>query len=832
MSQSQEAATMPRCPLPVLLMLFVGVAAGAVRFDDRPGGPGEWGFRPAPDRESRRNPPSFVWRPQRKAAAYELQASQDPSFDSVDYRAEGMTYNCHCPPKPLTSGPWHWRVRFATAEGKVSAWSKTRSFSVGAGAVVFPMPEREELLSRVPKEHPRLFVRPEQLPKLRQLAQDQRQGIYENLARQCERLLKKPPSTEEPPRYGEKTERLSEEWRKTWWGNRVRTIRVLNGAATLAFTRLLGGREEYGQLARRLLLDAAEWDPKGSTGYRYNDEAGMPYAYYFARSYTFLHDTLSEDERRRCREVMAIRGKEMYAHLTGRRHLWRPYSSHANRAWHFLGEVGIAFLGEIPEAGEWLWFATNVFYNAYPVWSDSDGGWHEGSAYWSSYIRRFTWWADVMRVALGIDAYQKPYFSQIGYYPMYLQPPGTRGGGFGDLTARRASRHAVKLMSIFAAQAANPHWQWYVEAHGEPPERTGYIGFIRGAAPKVEAKPPIDLPTSRCFRGTGQAMLNTNLLDAKKNVEVIFKSSPFGTQSHGYEAQNAFLLYAFGERLLIRSGRRDIYGSDHHRNWMWHTKSVNSITVNGKSQGRRVPTAKGKILGFYTSEDFDYVAGEAGQAYGRHLKRFTRHIVFVKPHAVLVFDRLEAPKASTFEWRLHAPTEMDVRGPRDIRVANGRAACRIAFLAPAGLDLDLTDKFDPPPRPRVKLVEWHLTAQTALPTKRAEFVTLLRPHRVGQAPAVEQSVEEIAGGYRVDAALPDGRFVALLRSDDQAQLADGEAQRDADLFVTRYDSTGEQIGGLLIRKGHVVSLHDMSSFELVPPDWESRVAKETGGSTP
>ena len=97
----------------------------------------------------------------------------------------------------------------------------------------------------------------------------------------CEQLLKNPPSTDEPKKYPAEMDRGSEEWKALWWGNRTYTIAALNGAATLAFTRLLGGKEEYGQLARRILLDCARWDPQGATGYRYNDEAGMPYAYYF-----------------------------------------------------------------------------------------------------------------------------------------------------------------------------------------------------------------------------------------------------------------------------------------------------------------------------------------------------------------------------------------------------------------------------------------------------------------------------------------------------------------------------------------------------------------------
>jgi len=786
----------------VLLVLLVGslpvCSAEISRFDDAPGKPHEWGFRPSEGKPSAVNPPGFVWRPQRRARTYEIQVARDRGFKDIAWEADGLAYNCHCPPKPFDKGPLLWRVRYLDRDGTRSAWSKTRAFSITGDAVAFPMPPREELLTRIPRQHPRLFVRPEQLDGLRKLAKGKLKPEYDRLVAACEKLLKAPPPTKEPLKYPKGMVRGSDAWRKVWWGNRTYTIRALNGAATLAFTRRLGGKEEYGQLARRILLDCAKWDPKGSTGYRYNDEAGMPYAYYFARAYTFVNDLLSEEERTLCRNVMQVRGWEMYRHLCPR-HLWHPYASHSNRAWHFLGEVGIAFLGEIPEATDWVWFAHNVFFNAYPVWCDDDGGWHEGASYWSSYVGRFTWWADIMRAATRIDAYRKPYFSKIGYYPIYLMPPGTIGGGFGDLTAHRRSSHNVPLMTNVAVQAQNPHWQWYVEAHGGPRAEGGYVGFVRGALPKVEAKPPTDLPTSRCFRGTGQAMLNTTLLDAQDNVHVAFKSSPFGTQSHGYEANNAFLLYAFGERLLIRTGRRDSYGSTHHKTWMWHTKSVNSITVNGETQRKRTPYALGEILAFHSSPQMDYVAGEAGGAYGNAMKRFTRHLLFVKPGLIVIFDRLEAPKPSTFEWRLHSPTKMTVNGQGDVRVVSKQAACRVAFLAPEGLKLSLTDKFDPPPRPRIKLVEWHLTAQTPKAAERAEFVTLIRPHRVSHEPPARAELRKLDKGYELDADLADGRVIVLLRAVDSGVLAGRSLSADADLEAIRFDRSGKGVYRLSVQ---------------------------------
>ncbi|MHC4407310.1 MAG: DUF4962 domain-containing protein, partial [Planctomycetota bacterium] len=569
------------CLVTVLVLPCTGLAAD-VTLDESGAGDGDWGYRPADGALSQLNPPSFCWRPQEGVASWELECGEGRGFDKIAYRAAGVSFNVHAPSVCLKPGKYAWRYRGVDREGRKTPWSRARAFTVADDAVSMPMPPREELLARIPKTHPRLFIRPEDVPRLRDLARGPMKGQFQALEARSERLL--------PPKYPPGTVRLGEEWRKIWWGNREYTIAALDGAATLAFTRLLGGKEQYGRLAKRILLDCAEWDPQGATGYRYNDEAGMPYAYHFSRTYTLVNDLLSEEERQRCRRMMKVRGEEMYRHLCPR-HLWRPYSSHSNRAWHFLGEVGVAFLDEIEGADDWVWFAMNVFYNVYPVWCDDDGGWHEGTGYWSSYVGRFTWWADVMRAAMHVDAYQKPYFSRAGYYPMYLMPPGKVGGGLGDLVARRRASQNVPLVSILAAQSGNRHWQWYVEQMGGPAATSGYVGFIRGALPKVEPRKPDDLPTSKLFRGTGQAYLNTTLEDAGRDVQVVFKSSPFGTQSHGYEANNSFLLWAYGQRLLIRTGYRDIYGSAHHTKWMWSTRSVNNVTVDRHRQGRRTASA-------------------------------------------------------------------------------------------------------------------------------------------------------------------------------------------------------------------------------------------------
>jgi hypothetical protein len=362
-----------------LAALAVGLSAlaqeAAIEFNDTPAGPGEWGFRPGAGEVTQVTPPGFSWRPQEGAATYHLQvaAGDDEQFQRCVYEAEGVEMTVHCPPRTLPAGDYRWRVRFVDDGGAVSGWSEARGFSIAQDAREFPLPPMDELLERIPDAHPRLFMRPEELEWLRELAAGPLSERFEALVEAGERIIANPPPTDDYPPYPEGVERPSPEWARQWRAVRPYIDRALGDAITLGLVHRLGGPEEHGQMARRMLMEVAQWDPRGTTSARYNDEAGMRYAWQFPRAYTFVYDLLTEEERERCREVMRVRGTEIYNQLYPR-HLWRPYGSHQNRKFHFLGEIAIAFIDEIPEARDWLEFTLNVFFNVYPVWSDDDGG--------------------------------------------------------------------------------------------------------------------------------------------------------------------------------------------------------------------------------------------------------------------------------------------------------------------------------------------------------------------------------------------------------------------------------------------------------------------------
>jgi len=168
-------------------------------------------------------------------------------------------------------------------------------------------------------------------------------------------------------------------------------------------------------------------------------------------------------------------------------------------------------------------------------------------------------------------------------------------------------------------------------------------------------------------------------------------------------------------------------------------------------------------------------------------------MLFIKPGLVVIFDRLAAPEPATYQWLLHTPNEMEVDGQRRIRAHNGDGAAEVSLLAPDGLELSQTDQFDPPPRDRVDLTEYHLTAETPSKSRRQRFVAVVRPHRRDTKPPERASLNPIDGGYVLNAPLRDGRAVVLLRTDAEATLSAEGVEADADVAAVRFDADGNVV---------------------------------------
>lgn len=718
--------------LAVCLLVAAGLHAAA---PDRPPLPSEWGYRPAEGATVAVNPPSLTWVHENDAARYELQWSTNTDFRDPA-SVKDIPWSVYTHNRTLPAGRYYWRYRITGKDGRVSAWSKTRSFVVPAGATAFPKPSMSEMRERLAAGHPRLFVNAADAPNLKARVN------LDALRRRAAEILKNGP-TPEPAVRGTIN---NPETVQFWWPNRMQTLRACQEAEVLSFLYLATGEPVYREAARKWILRLAAWDPDGPTNWRLNDEAAMPILHRLARAYDWGFGALSEPERAQVRAALRRRGQDAWnAGQIGRGagHLNQPYNSHGNRAWHKLGEVAIATFGEVEEAETWLDYAVSNFYAAYPVWADDDGGWHEGASYWTGYMNKIVWWLEAAEKALGIDGFRKPFFAHAADYLLYTGAPGSPNMGFGDLSFRPpgGSWSAVRY---FARKMRNPAWEWWAQQwkigweFGEP-----VLDALWSGEPEVAAKAPDTLPGSKVFHGTGVAVLNSALTSAADNVQVRFKSSLFGRQSHGHDPHNSFTLNAYGAALLVNNVYRDLYGSQFHKGWVWGTQSQNALLVNGEGQKPHSADPLGRIVKEQFQPGVDYVAGEAAAAYEGKLNKYVRHVLFVKPDVVVIADEVEAVKPSTFQWMLHGLAAFQLDEARQqLRLEQPTAGVVVDYVAAEPLRFRQWDGYVPPPdfaylskagnAPPPN--QWHVEA-AALPLRTSAFVAaVLRPYRKGQAP--------------------------------------------------------------------------------------------------
>ncbi|GAF86124.1 unnamed protein product, partial [marine sediment metagenome] len=196
------------------------------------------------------------------------------------------------------------------------------------------------------------------------------------------------------------------------------------------------------------------------------------------------------------------------------------------------------------------------------------------------------------------------------------------------------------------------------------------------------------------------------------------------------------------EALAIPSGYRSFHGSDHHTKWSWETKSSNCITFDGGiGQIKRDAASKGKIVKFEPQDLYDYILGDATVAYQGLLKKFHRHVVHIRPGIFVIYDDLEAPKPVTYEWWLHALSEMNVDPEkRSITISQGNARLKVLFLQSEKLNFHQFKGFPVPPE-RGEEDQWHVTASISSKSTASKFITVLIPFKKYKEP--ELSVDNL-----------------------------------------------------------------------------------------
>ena len=783
----------------VIGMVLVGLAGVAWAGDegddggplllDQPPGALQAVYSPGEGEVVSVNPPPFVWVPPEEGLKYVVDVSRTADFSGPTEHRSGLTINTVGFSDVLEPGAWYWRYGVELESGEVQ-YSRARGFVVPEDAVRFPYPDVDAAMGRIARKRPRMFVPPEKLAGYRErVASGELSGYCERAFSSLDGHVGEELVAEPPYVRGTGAERGQH------FAEIIRETRPpMDKMEQFALSYLVTGNEAHGLEAKRRLRHFFGWDPEGSTAYKNNDEPAMWMMMRGVRAYDWTYELFKPAERHEIEQVMRIRAGQFYDHLRNRqRFQTNPYESHAGRTLGFLGEVAIAFAYEWPEAREWFDYVLTMFWNIYPAWGKADGGWHEGPSYYTAYMSFALHYLVALREATGIDLMQKPFFQHTPYYLLYTNPPYAKRSPFGDGEEYAAATWGkAMVMYWFSSLLHDPYLRWYADEMGSDGGNEVLGLVLRDDG--IKGRSLAELPASRYFPGVGLVSLHSALGRADEDVHFLIHSDPYGPISHAHADQNAFAIEAFGEALAIASGYYPWYGSDHHRLWQWESKSSNTITINGGiGQVGRNPASRGAIKAFCPGGDYDYVQADATAAYQGRLSRFVRHVVHVRPGVFVLFDDAEAPEPVTFEWWLHAASEMEIDEPyQQLTLAQGNARMRVWLFFDGGLQFAQKKGFEHPPE-RGGADQYHFTASTDAKAERFQAVSVFVPYKDGGEEDLPRIVPVAsAAGRGVTLYEEDGRHVVAFRTDAAARVwGVGSIEGEGEVIALHVNSDGE-----------------------------------------
>ncbi len=575
-----------------------------------------------------------------------------------------------------------------------------------------PSGSQDETMETARPQHPFLFFRGVDLPRLREEARTTHKRYLDDLKLWAKGYLDQDPIAPQDLPTNRDTLQIYYE----------------NGASYLLNVSLLYVLTEepaYFDAARRWLSIFCLYPSETDGGYFVG-----AYAVALAVPYDMLYPHLEEDERATVRAHLAavvergVRGIESdwWAGLSLHHDQWLPVTG--------LGVGAVAIHGEVAGSDMWLRRVLAEFHRDVSA-VGQDGAWTEGAAQWVYAMTLTLPFCHAYRSLTGEDLFELPLLKNGASYRLYNWLPVDRyiphhdsfsHGRYNVLGA--ASCHVLRKL---ATEYDDGHAQWLAEREeerdvqrGRPPEPHpdwrvskahivpmhhcvgwNFLWYDASVAPQH----PSDLPLEEYFPNQGLVILRSGW--TMPDTVLVFSCAPPGGHagraavlagderagrgvSHVHAQANSFDLYSGGNYLAISPGYGDGTSAAH-----------STLTINGADQ-RRDARFAGHILRSDFQPDYGYVVGDATECYPEEagLDRWRRHVVYVRPDVVLIWDELIGSKPFGGDgptiWRMDFDpqvneAEIDAKSqtvrimPRDD--APERASMAVSFLTPGGLQL-------------------------------------------------------------------------------------------------------------------------------------------------
>ncbi|MFO7947449.1 MAG: DUF4962 domain-containing protein [Armatimonadota bacterium] len=494
--------------------------------------------------------------------------------------------------------------------------------------------------------HPRLFISPAHLQRLRELVAMDRETLeteHPHFAHHLKIMLRDadacfdeekitvysgrysttmPPAV--PPRHEDNF---------PYWTGLSREIEWR--VEKLATAYLLTREQKYADLCKEWTLALCEWpqwtDPDYGNRNCCLDTGHFCHAVAFA--YDFLYDVLTPSERETLRNALLEKGAA--AVIKDATEGWAQKINWPNGFAVVMGGMGIAGVatyGDDPRAEKYVNYARRRIDEFFDT-RDRDGGYIEGHTYGGYAMSHIMPFAGTLAVHGDDTLMSNPYLPKTLRFITYcLDPMSATSVNFCDSSY---SARAYRSMAAWMARNGDGLAHWYL-AHDE-----GLTHSFRWVPPIGLLWLPLDgspaLPEGWAagahYRDIGWTIARSGFSDTvtpgKPQMLLAMRSGPYG--SHCQRDQNSFMLNINGRWLLQDPG----YGRD-------ATSLHSTLLVDGHDQ---VP-ADAHVEAFGNVGDIVYAVGDASVCYSE-LDIFRRHIIMVAGEYVVVCDQVELQEEPT-----------------------------------------------------------------------------------------------------------------------------------------------------------------------------------------
>ncbi len=542
---------------------------------------------------------------------------------------------------------------------------------------------------------------------------------------------------------------------------------------SIAVAAKLSDDPSYREKLRELVLAVCDYP---SWGQHNNDLAAGHVASGLAVAYDWHKDLFSDEEREQIRQVVSQRVPAILRALLGQMYWQNTYTwNHNQISVAGMGLAGLAFLDEIPEAGDWLAGAL-LDYERVGKYSSPDGSSCEGLGYWTygrSFILKFI--EGTKGVTDSGNLYELPFLRNAIRFRLASSTPGYHlvlkwadGQGY-DF------RGPQQILYRLAAEYRDGQGQYLADHLPFPPHHgptsEAFAWTLLWYDPSVPETPPDflnyrapdwEIITSRSGWGEGDYMLS---IKAGLNNDA---------HSHLDAGAIAFIM---GQRWMLSTpgyglgdGRPGFWDRDGGR-WKFFSNSSEShstLLINGKNQ-RYLPydEAGSQVDTYLASPRTLWAEVDLNNAYDdvTNIRRTVFHRI---DKYVLVLDQIDAEDIFSVEWLAQVDPYAHIRASDgELHVSDAVGSMRLTLLNP---DMPFQERAPKSPYYDLKPPRLIRTYAAEAEGMSVRLAALLQPtFRDADGTPIDAELSDTDGVVHVELSGPDWQD-AIWQSDDSRQL--------------------------------------------------------------